>query len=141
MLSYYWPIGFVVFSNVLYHICSKSLSEGTSTYFSLLLAYCIAASICLFLYIFTGRADGLAADIRGIKWNSLLLGAAIVCLELGFIFMYKVGWNISIGSLVANITLAIVLVLVGIFFYKEILSLNKVIGIILCISGLIFINR
>ncbi|MPN55164.1 hypothetical protein SDC9_202843 [bioreactor metagenome] len=55
--------------------------------------------------------------------------------------MYKVGWNISIGSLVANICLAVALVLIGVFLYRENLSMNNIIGMILCISGLIFINR
>ena len=141
MLNYYWPIGFIVFSNVLYHICSKSLSGGADPYFSLLVTYLVAASICLGLYLYTGNVKDISIDVREIKWNSILLGAAIVCLELGFIMMYKVGWNISIGSLVANICLAVALVLIGVFFYRENLSMNNIIGMILCISGLIFINR
>lgn len=141
MLDYYWPIGFIVFSNVLYHICSKSLSGGADPYFSLLVTYLIAASVCLGLYLYTGHFKDISIDVRGIRWNSILLGAAIVCLELGFIIMYKVGWNISIGSLVANICLAVALVLIGVFFYRENLTMNNIIGMILCISGLIFINR
>lgn len=141
MLNYYWPIGFIVFSNVLYHICSKSLSNGADPYFSLLVTYIVAASICLALYLFTGHFKDLSCDIRSIRWNSLMLGVAIVCLELGFIMMYRVGWNISIGSLVANICLAAALVLIGVFFYRENLTMNNIIGMILCISGLIFINR
>ena len=101
----------------------------------------VAASICLGLYLYTGNVKDISIDARGIKWNSILLGAAIVCLELGFIMMYKVGWNISIGSLVANICLAVALVLIGVFFYRENLSMNNLIGMLLCISGLIFINR
>lgn len=141
MLNYYWPIGFIVFSNVLYHICSKSLSGGADPYFSLLVTYIIAASICLLIYLYTGNLKNLPCDLRSIKWNSIMLGIAIVCLELGFIMMYKVGWNISIGSLVANICLAVALVLIGVLFYREILTVNNIIGIILCFAGLIFINR
>jgi len=141
MLNYYWPIGFIVFSNVLYHICSKSLSGGADPYFSLLVTYLIAASICLGLYLYTGQFKDISIDVREIKWNSILLGAAIVCLEIGFIMMYKVGWNISIGSLIANICLAVALVLIGVFFYRENFTVNNIIGMILCISGLIFINR
>lgn len=141
MLNYYWPIGFIVFSNVLYHICSKSLSGGADPYFSLLVTYLIAASICLGLYLCTGNFKDISIDVREIKWNSILLGAAIVCLEIGFIMMYKVGWNISIGSLIANICLAVALVLLGVFFYRENLTMNNIVGMILCISGLIFINR
>lgn len=54
---------------------------------------------------------------------------------------YRSGWNISIGSLVANILLALILVPVGILFYKENFGFNKVLGIAFCIAGLIFINK
>ncbi len=142
MWSYYWPIGFIVFSNVLYHICSKSISGGgSSPYFSLFVTYLIAASACLILYFYTGHFKDVSLDLRSIKWNSITLGAAIVCLELGFIMMYRVGWNISIGSLVANICLAVALVLIGVFFYRDSITMNKIFGMILCIAGLIFINR
>ena len=43
--------------------------------------------------------------------------------------------------LVANICLAVALVLVGVLFYRDSFTLNKVIGMILCIAGLIFINK
>ena len=141
MWSYYWPIGFIVFSNVLYHICSKSISGGADPYFSLLVTYFVAGAACLAIYFLTGHSKNFSADVRGISWNSLVLGVSILCLELGFIMMYKVGWNISIGSLIANICLAGALVLVGVFFYREHLTLNNIIGMVLCIAGLIFINR
>lgn len=70
-----------------------------------------------------------------------MLGVAIVGLEFGYIMAYRAGWNISVGSLVANIILAIVLIPVGIFFYKEGFDLNKVFGVILCLAGLILINK
>ena len=141
VLSYYWPIGFIVFANIIYHICSKSISSGADPYFSLLITYLIAAAACFALYLYTGHIKNFPTDVRHISWNGPVLGFAIVCLELGFIMMYKVGWNISIGSLVANICLAIGLVLIGVLFYREGLTTNKIIGIILCISGLIFINK
>lgn len=141
MLNYYWPIAFIVFSNVLYHICSKSISQDGNLYFSFLVTYFVAALICLALYLSGGHFKDFICDIKSIRWNAGLLGISIVCLELGFVMMYKVGWNISIGSLVANISLAIALVLIGVFFYRDNLSINHIIGMILCISGLIFINR
>ena len=141
MWSYYWPIGFIVFSNVLYHICSKSISGASNPYFPLLVTYFVAGTTCLLLYFLTGHAKNFSADVSSISWNSLILGVSILCLELGFIMMYKAGWNISIGSLIANICLAAALVLIGVFFYRESFTMNKFIGIILCIAGLIFINR
>ena len=70
-----------------------------------------------------------------------MLGFCIVGLEFGYIMVYRSGWNISIGSLVSNIILALALIPVGIIFYKEGFNINKMIGIGLCIIGLIFVNK
>jgi len=53
----------------------------------------------------------------------LFYGITIVGLEVGFIQMYRAGWNISIGSLVANIILAVVLIIVGLLIYKDNISI------------------
>ena len=55
--------------------------------------------------------------------------------------MYKVGWNISIGSTVANILTAIALAGVGVLIYKDVMTVNQLIGIGLCIAGLVVMNR
>jgi drug/metabolite transporter (DMT)-like permease len=76
-----------------------------------------------------------------LNWTSPLLGIAIVGLEFGYIMAYRAGWNISVGSLVANILLALALIPIGILFYQEGFGLNKILGAILCIAGLILINK
>ena len=44
------------------------------------------------------------------------------------------------GSLVANISLAVILIFVGLLFYQEKITGFQVIGILLCLAGLIFLN-
>ena len=84
---------------------------------------------------------GVIDAFRHLNWTSYVLGFAIVGLEVGYLMAYRAGWNISVGSLVANIILAIILIPVGIIIYKEGFELNKVIGALLCIAGLILINK
>jgi len=45
-----------------------------------------------------------------------------------------------VGSLVANIALAIALIPLGVLLYNESFELHKFIGAALCICGLILIN-
>ena len=61
-------------------------------------------------------------------------------LEAGYIYLYKAGWEISVGSLIASVLLAIALIAVGVLVYKEPISLRKA-GVILCLVGLYFINQ
>nr|WP_242982139.1 MULTISPECIES: EamA family transporter [unclassified Clostridium] len=59
---------------------------------------------------------------------------------MGYLYMYRVGWNISKGSLIANVSLVMLLIIIGVLFYKEHIGLYKIVGIVCCIVGLIFVN-
>ncbi|MBP1576867.1 MAG: hypothetical protein J6C75_00140, partial [Oscillospiraceae bacterium] len=84
--------------------------------------------------------QGIAAELKALNWTAFLLGASVFALELGYIFIYRVGWKVSIASLTANIGLACVLLIVGMLFYKEVLSLRQIAGMIVCGAGLFLIN-
>lgn len=140
-MTYYVPIILIIISNVFYHICSKSTPEAANPFLSLFITYLVAAFITFMLMLTTGMEESIAHGFKSLNWTSLALGVAVVGLEFGYITAYRVGWNISIGSVVANISLAILLIPIGILFYKEVLTTNHLVGIILCLGGLFFINR
>lgn len=140
-LSYYWPIVIVVVSNVAYHIVAKSTPVSINPLASLGITYLVGMIAVFLLYFLTSPVKSLATEYGSLNWTSFALGAAIVGLEYGFLNMYKVGWNISIGSLVASISVALILILVGILYYKETLTVPNLAGVLLCLAGLVLINR
>ena len=75
-----------------------------------------------------------------INWTSVILALAIVGLEVGYVFVYRAGWSVSTASVVANIGLACVLLIVGYFLYRENVSINQIVGILVCMFGLVLIN-
>lgn len=140
-LTYYLPIILIVTANVFYNICTKSTPETANPFLSLLVTYLVAALLTFLLMITNGLDEGLIQSFKRLNWTSFALGISVVALEFGYISAYRAGWNISLGSLVANISLAILLIPVGLLFYKEVLTTNHLIGIALCLAGLFFINR
>lgn len=76
-----------------------------------------------------------------LNWASIILGFAIVGLEAGFIYCYRIGWNISTAQVIASSILAIVLIVVGYFVYHERINMNTLIGVAICMFGLYIINR
>ena len=64
----------------------------------------------------------------------------IVGLEVGWIYAYKAGWQVSTGFIVQSAFLAAALLLVGYVLYHESLSWNKIVGVMICLIGLGFIN-
>lgn len=141
MINYIWPILMVIGANTVYNICAKSTPENANTFASLCITYAVAALSSLILFFVTSEQKNLFTELTKSNWTAPVLGLSIVALEIGFINVYRAGWKISIGSLVANIGLACVLLAVGVLVYKETITLRQVLGMAICAVGLILINK
>jgi drug/metabolite transporter (DMT)-like permease len=141
MFMYVFSIFLVVISNIVYHICQKSTPAKANPFAALLVTYLTASVITLIIFLFSRPEKGLIQSFRELNWTSFALGLAIVGLEAGFLMAYRAGWNISIGSMVANIIVSLALIPVGILLFKEGFELTKVAGAVFCIIGLVLINR
>ena len=140
MFSYIWPMALLVLSNAVYQICAKSVPEGLNPFASLTVTYLIGAAASTVLY-FVLRTDGsLMKEYGKLNWAPFVLGIVIVGLEAGWIYAYKAGWQVSMGFIVQSAFLAAVLLLIGYFLYHESLTWNKLIGVAICLIGLVFIN-
>ena len=140
MFAYIWPLALVVLSNVFYQICEKSVPDKMSPFASLTVSYLIGSVISIILYYVTSRGGNIIKEVGKLNWATIVLGVVIVGLEAGWIYAYKAGWQVSIASVVQSALLAIAMILVGFFLYKEALTWNKIVGILLCLAGLVVIN-
>jgi multidrug transporter EmrE-like cation transporter len=70
-----------------------------------------------------------------------VLGVVVVFLDLGFLMLYRGGFDVSLGQLVTQSAGALLLLLVGVAFFAEKLSLVNIGGILLCVAGLWLINQ
>ena len=143
MFAYLWPIGLVIISNVLYQVCAKEVPAEMNAFASLTVTYVVAAvSSLIFFFLLGGSSSGtgLIGEYSKINWAPFVLGVVIVGLEVGWIFAYKAGWEVSTGFIVQSAVLAILLLVLGYFLYHEALTWNKVAGVVICLIGLIFIN-
>lgn len=136
----YGAIALTVLSNVLYHIFQKVIPGTVNPLLSLAVTYLVAAIATLLLLPLFPMQGTLGAEVRKLNWASVGLGAVIVGLELGFLLAYRSGWNISLASLVANTTVALLLIPVGLLLFKEELSAVNILGIVLALAGLVLVN-
>lgn len=141
LFIYVFSIVLIVASNILYNICQKLTPQKVNPFSALFITYLTAAVLTAVVYQFYKTDNGFFGSIKELNWASIALGVSIVGLEFGYLMAYRAGWKISMGSLVANIALAVILIPVGILFFKEGFGFNKFLGAILCIMGLILINR
>lgn len=141
MLNYLWPILLVITANTVYHVCAKSMPNGIQPFAALVVTYSIAALSSVVLFFITSEDKNMITELQKVGWLPYLFGIAIVGLELGYLYVYKVGWKISTGSLVANISVACVLLFVGAILYKETISPRQLLGVILCLTGILFVTK
>ena len=139
MWNYIWPVLLILGSNIAYNLMTKSTPAQVNPFASLTVTYLVAAVFSFILLLFSSSGHPLA-DFREVNWTGIVLGLAIVGLELGYICLYRAGWNISVGSLVANVLLAAGLLVIGLVVFKEAVGVKQMLGIAVCLCGLVLIN-
>jgi drug/metabolite transporter (DMT)-like permease len=140
MFAYIWPVALVVLSNTIYQLCAKSVPEGMNPLASLTVTYLIGAVVSCVLYYILNRDANLLREIRLTNWAPVVLGIVIVGLEVGFIYAFRAGWQVSITQIVTSAMVAVILIFVGHLLYREAITWNKIVGIIVCLAGLVLIN-
>ncbi|RAP54090.1 MAG: hypothetical protein BZ137_04095 [Methanosphaera sp. rholeuAM130] len=134
------PIAMVVISNCIYHICSKSMPNNVNTFGALMVTYLTGAIVSGIIFLYMVKSENALIEMAKINFTSIVLGLAIVGLEAGYIYAYRVGWQVNNAPLVANTGTVLALVIIGAILFNEGVTLKQIAGMILCIVGLIFIS-
>ena len=100
--------------------------------------YLVSFLLCAAAYVVTGLS--LRQDLHTLNWASAAWGLTLVAVEFGYILLYRTGWKISMASLLANVSVALLLAGIGVLFYKDVLLPRQIIGIILCLAGVFFLR-
>lgn len=140
MWNMLWPLLLIVGSNCFYHICAKSMPAEVNPFASLTITYLVGAALSALLFLGSAGFSRLGTELAKTNWTALVLGISIVGLEAGFVFLYRAGWRVSSGALVANICLAVALLFIGWLLYKESISPRQLLGVALCCAGLLLVN-
>ncbi len=86
------------------------------------------------------RKTASLAEIRQLNWASIGLAIAIVGIEFGFLLTYRAGWNLGIAAVLVNVVASLILVPVAIFIFKDKISWVNILGILVCLAGLVMLN-
>ena len=140
-MSMIWPIALVVFSNVIYQICAKSVPKDMDTMASMTITYLVGTVCSAVIYFAMNKNGNLLQEYMKTNWATVFLGISVVGLEVGFIYAYKNGWAVSTASIVQSAFLAVALLFVGALLYHETINVSKIIGVCFCLAGLFFLNR
>ena len=139
-LLFFAPMALGVFGNICYNVFARSIPDEADTFASLTITYITGMILAFALFFITTGGGDILAEFAKANWASYGLGVCIVGCDVAIILLYRAGWDISVGTLVGNISVSLALVVVGVLFWAEALSVVKMIGIAICLVGLYVVN-
>jgi len=80
-------------------------------------------------------------EVKRLNWATIAVGLSIVAVELGFLLAYRAGWRVSLASITANTTVALVLLPTGVLLFRERVTPTNAIGLVFCVIGLVLVTR
>lgn len=140
MFLFYFSITLAICSSALYHFVAKSTPSNVNFSVSLLVTYAVAFGVTLMTALLFPADKGFAAELKKLNWASFLLAIAVVGIEFGFLLTYRAGWNLGIAAVLVNVAASLILLPVAIIFFKDKISWVNIVGIFVCLAGLVMLN-
>jgi multidrug transporter EmrE-like cation transporter len=140
MFLFIFSISLAILSTVLYHIAQKLTPSGANPVLAITVTYLTALIVCLVILALVPPKPSLPTALRQLTWSSYALAFAIVGIEFGFLLAFRAGWNISLAALFVNGAGTLLLAPIGLIFFKEKLSPLNLVGMLLCLVGLVLMN-
>jgi len=140
MFLFYFSISLAIASSALYHFTAKSTPSNVNFTVSLLVTYAVAFIVTLLGFFFFPATKGISAELKQLNWASIGLAIAVVGIEFGFLLTYRSGWNLGIAAVLVNVVASLILVPVAIFIFKDEILWINILGILVCLAGLVMLN-
>jgi uncharacterized membrane protein len=141
MLLAYVSVGLAVLSNLLYNVSQKLTPSGANPAVALIVTYLVALAVSgIVLWAFFPLQTSLGQALRQLNWTTVAVGVAVVGIELGFLLGYRAGWRISFLQIMVSTSVTLLLIPLGLIAFKEKVSWVNVVGVALCLAGLILVN-
>ena len=134
------PVILMIVANTLYSVTAKVTPTDVDTFASVSLTYLVCIVYALIMFFITSSNKNYFKEIKKANWTAPVLGACLVCLEVSTILLFRVGWELSVGLLLAYVLLAVVLVILGRVVYKEKLTTKRIIGIVISLAGVVLVG-
>jgi multidrug transporter EmrE-like cation transporter len=124
-----------------YHLVLKLTPPGVNPLLSLMLTYALVTALFGAILLFSPGGFDWKQEVRAINWTAIALAVAIVGLDLGFLFLYRSGFEVSLGALVTQSAASLLLLAIGVAVFREKVSLANAAGLALCLAGLWLVHR
>lgn len=123
-----------------YQYFVKRVPVSLNPVVSVIGVYIAVLILSIIILPFFPSEGGLVKQIRQLNWVQLAVAVSVLFIELGFLLMYRYGWNLSTGNLITGVIVNIALFGLGAVVLGEKVSLINAIGIVICVFGVALIG-
>jgi uncharacterized membrane protein YdcZ (DUF606 family) len=141
MKNFYLPIVLAVGGNLLYHLSQKSMPKAANPVFMITIAYIVGIVACVLYSLVYPNEKSFVDTLRESNWAVYGMGLGAAVIEVGFLLAYRAGWNISTAAVVCSTAVTLMLIPIGVLVFKEHLSVRNVVGLLLCMIGLVLVAK
>jgi len=134
-------LGIAIAGTVCYHLVLKLTPAGANPFLSLAITFAVGSTAYAGIYVATSGSTPLRDALGQLNWTTVVLAFVVVMLDLSFMMLYRSGFEVSLGQLITQSAAALLLLLLGVAFFADKLSMANIAGILLCIAGLWLINQ
>jgi drug/metabolite transporter (DMT)-like permease len=107
---------------------------------NVVVVYLAVIILCFALLPLFPIKGGLLEQFKQLSWLQLALAVSVAMIELGFLLMYRYGWNLSTGNLITGVFINVALVVIGIGLLGEKVTTINLLGIALSVLGVALIS-
>jgi len=137
---FYFSALIAILGAVGYQFFIKRVPAGINPMVSVIAVYVAVLLLGLALLPFFSAEGGLLKQVQQLSWVQVAVAVSVMLLELGFLLMYRYGWNLSTGNVVTGVFINIILFAIGTAFLGEKVSPVNAIGIGISILGVALIS-
>lgn len=129
-----------ILGGLLYQFFVKRVPVNLNPLVNVISVYIVVIILCLCLLPLFPLKGGLMQHVRQLSWLQGVLAISVVLIELGFLLMYRYGWNLSTGNLITGVFINMILAAIGIGLLGEKLNMVNILGILLSVLGVALIG-
>jgi drug/metabolite transporter (DMT)-like permease len=129
-----------ILGGVGYQFFVKRVPVTINPLVNVIAVYIAVIVLCIALLPLFPLEGGLRKHLGQLSWIHLALAVSVTMIELGFLLMYRYGWNLSTGNLITGVFINVALVVLGLGLLGEKLSMINLAGIALSILGVALIS-
>jgi drug/metabolite transporter (DMT)-like permease len=141
MKNFYLPLVLVIGGNLIYHLSQKALPREANPLYTMIIVYGIAIIACAACALVYPSEKTFIQSAKETNLTVFLLGVSVALIEVGFLYVYRVGWNVSTASITMSVTVTLLLIPIGVLAFKEHLTVRNIFGLLFCLLGLVLVAK